>query len=107
MADCLLAIRICVKLWPVTGFSVTGFIKFITGILNEARSNNFIKEDYSIRFGPMSGNVHELIFEYFLDKKELDIAFPEEPLYELVNQQNARIYIGIIKSLQSQNIDLG
>ena len=55
----------------------------------------------------MSGNVHELIFEYFLDKKELDIAFPEEPLYELVNQQNARIYIGIIKSLQSQNIDLG
>lgn len=76
-------------------------------ILNEARSNNFIKEDYSIRFGPMSGNVHELIFEYFLDKKELDIAFPEEPLYELVNQQNARIYIGIIKSLQNQNIDLG
>ncbi len=78
-------------------------------ILEEARSNNYIKDDYSIRFGPMSANVHELYFEYYLDKKTLeeDKPFESDPLQELINGQNTAIYIKLVQALQREEIVLG
>jgi MscS family membrane protein len=78
-------------------------------ILEEARSNKYIKDDYSIRFGPMSSNVHELYFEYYLDKKTLEDDKPLEndPLQELINGQNTAIYIKLVQALQSEEIALG
>ena len=78
-------------------------------ILEEARSNKYIKDDYSIRFGPMSSNVHELYFEYYLDKKTLEDDKPHEndPLQELINGQNTAIYIKLVQALQSEEINFG
>ena len=78
-------------------------------ILEEARSNKYIKDDYSIRFGPMSANVHELYFEYYLDKKTLeeDKPFESDPLQELINGQNTAIYIKLVQALQREEIVLG
>lgn len=77
-------------------------------IIEQAKSNKYIKDDYSVRFGPMSEYVHELYFEYFLDNNELNkLNVDEEPLQELVNEQNANIYVKIIGALQDEEIDLG
>ena len=77
-------------------------------IIEQAKSNSCVKDDYSVRFGPMSEHVHELYFEYFLDNNELNkLNVDEEPLQELVNEQNANIYVKIIGALQDEEIDLG
>jgi small-conductance mechanosensitive channel len=78
-------------------------------ILNEAKSNQFIKDDYSVRFAPMSLNAHELRIEYYLDKDAL-INFEgneKEPLQELINEQNTTFYIRIVEALESCEIYLG
>ena len=41
-------------------------------IIEQAKSNPHIKDDYSVRFGPMTQHVHELCFEYFLDNETLN-----------------------------------
>lgn len=77
-------------------------------IIEQAKSNPYVKDDYSVRFGPMSEHVHELYFEYFLDNDTLEESHEEkEPLKELVNEQNASIYVKIIEALQDEEIDLG
>jgi len=77
-------------------------------IMEQAKSNPYVKDDYSVRFGPMSEHVHELYFEYFLDNDTLEKSHTNiEPLKELVNEQNANIYVKIIEALQDEEIDLG
>jgi len=77
-------------------------------IMEQAKSNPYVKDDYSVRFGPMSEHVHELYFEYFLDNDTLEESHTNiEPLKELVNEQNANIYVKIIEALQDEEIDLG
>jgi hypothetical protein len=58
---------------------------------------------------PMSANVHELYFEYYLDKKTLeeDKPFESDPLQELINGQNTAIYIKLVQALQREEIVLG
>lgn len=57
----------------------------------------------------MSANVHELYFEYYLDKKTLeeDKPFESDPLQELINGQNTAIYIKLVQALQREEIVLG
>ena len=56
----------------------------------------------------MTQHVHELCFEYFLDNETLNNSTKsEEPLKELVNEQNTKIYVRIIEALQKERIDLG
>jgi small-conductance mechanosensitive channel len=78
-------------------------------IIDQAKSNKYIKDDYSVRFGPMSSEVHELYFEYYLDKHALqeNKNKEHESIQELINEQNTAIYISIIQALQSQQISLG
>ena len=77
-------------------------------IIEQAKSNPHIKDDYSVRFGPMSKHVHELCFEYFLDNETLETTTKgEESQIELVNAQNTKIYVKIIEALQNEQIDLG
>ena len=78
-------------------------------IIREAKLNKFIKDDYSVRFAPMSLNVHELRIEYYLDKEELLYSkeHDNEPLHELINEQNTAFYICIVQALESNEIYLG
>ena len=55
----------------------------------------------------MSKDVHELNFEYYLDKDGLINDQPNEPLQELVNAQNAIIYLHLIGAFQKSHIELG
>lgn len=76
-------------------------------VFDEAKSNVYIKDDFSVRFGPMSKDVHELNFEYYLDKDGLINDQPNEPLQELINAQNAIIYIHLIGTFQKSEIQVG
>ena len=65
-----------------------------------------IDEDYSLRFGHMIGDSHELIFEHFLNKESLETKNPSENLFELINLANTDLYIEIVGSFKKEDIFL-
>lgn len=82
-------------------------LKRAISIINKIASEyEHIDEDYSIRFGHMTGNSHELIFEYFLNKESLTSKNPSENLFELINLANTDLYIEIVGSFKKEDIFL-
>jgi len=54
----------------------------------------------------MTGNSHELIFDYFLNKDSLTSKDPGENLFELINLANTDLYIEIVGSFKNKDIFL-
>lgn len=69
-----------------------------------AKKNDFIADDYSVRFGEMNQFGHRLIFDFYFDNRSLFDSDPDQLLFELVNFESSNIYIDIIDVIQKNGV---
>lgn len=63
-----------------------------------------IDDEYTLKFSDMTDNCHNLVFEYYLNKRTLREADPDAYMGDLVTQANRYLYVEIVRQLKEHDI---
>jgi len=70
-----------------------------------ARSNQFVNEDFVIKYAQMEDYSHTLVFNYQLNKTRLHDSDPSEQLIELIAREHTSLYVKIISTFQKIGVE--
>ena len=73
--------------------------KAVDIIASIAVTYEHIDDEYTLKFGDMSHYCHNLVFEYYLNKKNLSEANPDARMVDLVTKANQYLYVEIVRRL--------
>ena len=78
--------------------------KAIDIIASIAVAYEHIDDEYTLKFSDMSDYCHNLVFEYYLNKKNLGEANPDAHMVDLVTKANRYLYVEIVRRLKENGI---